>query len=292
FFRLNSNYIIEDFVAQRLVTEYEIESLGKGLITFYSRIENMNQLKKITSYPVIGEIIYSKDSADLTITFEKQSKSPIVESFRSLRANLEYMSIGSSPKVVVITSNTPGEGKTFTSLNTGAIIAMTGKKVLLLEFDLHKPKIKEAMNLYTDKGVSDVLIGKTNVKDSIVQTRIENMDILLAGPIPPNPSELIHSTFLMEILKYGRENYEFVIIDTPPVGIISDALILMKYADINLFVVNTKSNSKDDINNIEDMIESHQLKNFAYILNGVKIKYSKYYNNRYAYGLYGYLKNT
>lgn len=261
-------------------------------MTFYSKIEDLNQLKKLTSYPVIGEIIYSPHPADWAIGVEKENKLPVVESFRSIRTNLQYMAVGNTSKIVVITSNNPGEGKTFTSVNIGAVIAMTGKKVLLLELDLHKPKIHKVLKLMVDKGISTVLIGKSKVEEAILPTGIKNMDVLPVGPIPPNPSELVHSELLKDILRYAKENYEFVIIDTPPIGLISDALILMKYADINLFVINTKFNSKDSISNIEDIVESHQLKNFAYILNGVKIKYSKYFNNRYAYGDYGYVKNT
>jgi len=257
-------------------------------ITFYTKIESLHELKRKTSYPILGEIVFSTAAENWTIAVEKESKSPIAESFRTIRTNLQYMSLKSPSKIIVITSNNPGEGKTFTSLNIAAILAKAGKKVLILELDLHRPKIQKALNIVADVGISTVLIGKTTIEESVKPTRIENMFTLLSGPLPPNPSEMILSKSLETILEYARENYDFTIIDTPPIGLISDALVLMKNADVNLFVLNTRFTSKETIQNIQDIIETHDLKNFGYILNGVKFKRSKYYSNKYNYGYYGY----
>jgi len=191
-------------------------------------------------------------------------------------------------KRVVVTSNKPGEGKTFTSLNIAAILSKAGKKVLILELDLHKPKIQKALDMVADVGITTVLIGVTPIEKAIKKTRIENMYTMLSGPIPPNPSEMLLSSSLEEIMKYAKEHFDFVIVDTPPIGLISDALVLMKNADVSLFILNTKFTTKDTLKNVQETIEMHELKHFAFILNGVKRKRSKYYYNRYATGYYGY----
>lgn len=259
-------------------------------LTFYTRIENLNELKKKVAYPVLGEIIYSPGASKTYINENEDGKSPLVESFRILRANLQFLSSRESSKVIVITSNSPGEGKTFTSINLATIIAKADINVLLIELDLHKPKIQKVLNMESDVGITSIVIGEAEIENAIKPTAVPNMSVLLSGPLPPNPSELILSESLKEILQYARRNFDFVIIDTPPLGLISDALILMKYANINLFVMNTKWASQDVINNVQEIVENHQLKNFGYILNGVKIKHSRYNYNKYAYSYYGYVR--
>lgn len=271
--------------------------IGAGLIlaliiifirtSFFAKIESIEELKKKTTLPILGEVLFSPSVADWAIAVEKESKSPITESFRTIRTNLEYMAPGLGSKTVVITSNNPGEGKTFTSLNIAAILAKAGKKVVILELDLHKPKVQKALNMIADIGISTVIIGKSTIEESIKETSIENMFVLLSGPTPPNPSEMILSKPLEKIMEYAKQHFEYVIIDTPPVGLISDALVLMKHADISLFVLNTKFASKESIQNAHDIVNMNQLKHFGFILNGVKRKRSKYYYNKYSYG-YGY----
>ena len=271
--------------------------LGAGLIlsliiifirtSFYSRIESIEELKAKTTLPILGEILFSPTVADWAIAVEKESKSPITESFRTIRTNLQYMAPSQGSKIVVITSNNPGEGKTFTSLNIAAILAKAGKKVLILELDLHKPKVQKALNMVADIGISTAIIGKTAIKESIKPTGIDNLDVMLSGPVPPNPSEMILSEKMQEILNYGKLIYDYVIVDTPPVGLISDALVLMNYADVTLFVLNTKFATKEVVNNAHEIVTMNQLKHFGFILNGVKRKRSKYYYNKYSYG-YGY----
>jgi len=253
----------------------------------FNKIENVEELKKYTTLPILGEIVFSPLVANCDVVVDKESKSAITESFRTVRTNIQYMAIGEGSKVLIVTSNNPGEGKTFTSLNTGAILAKAGKRVLVLELDLHKPKIQTALNMDPDVGVSTILIGKTSIKESIKETVIENMHVLLSGPLPPNPSEMILRKEMDEIFEYAKLNYDYVIIDTPPIRLISDALVLMKYADLTIFVLNSKFANKENIQNVIDVINVNHLKHFGFVLNGVKLKRSKYYYNKYLYG-YGY----
>ncbi len=252
----------------------------------FSTIENINELKRLTKLPVLGEVILSADALDNYIIVDKDPKSAITECFRTIRTSLEYMSSESNSKVILITSYNPGEGKTFCSVNLATIIAKAGKKVLLVELDLHKPKVQKAFDLTSLNGVSTVLIGKTTVEESIVPTEIENLSVLLSGPTPPNASEIILSKHLKEIFDYGRSNYDYVIVDTAPVGLITDALVIMKNVDVSLFVLNAKFAKKHILKIAEEIVESNKLKNFGLILNGVKRNRSRYYYN-YGYG-YGY----
>ncbi len=256
-------------------------------VTFYERIENIAELKRKTTLPVVGEILSAPTLANLSVAIENNPKSPLTESFRVLRTNLQYMATDATSKALLFTSNGPGEGKTFCSINLGAILAKAEKKVLLLEFDLHKPRIHKALNLQSDVGLSTILIGKTNIKECIIETPIPGMDIILCGPIPPNSSELVLSPRVKDILDFGRKEYDYVIVDTPPIGLISDAFILMNLTDINLFVLNTKYAYRDAILGIQDTVLMNKIKNFGFVLNNVKRRRSKYYYNRYSYGYYG-----
>ncbi len=258
---------------------------------FFSRIESVVELKAHTTLPILGEILFSKAGKSSYIVVEADPKSPITESFRSMRTNLEYMAANSTSKIVVITSNNPGEGKTFCSINLASILAKAGKRVLIVELDLHKPKVHLGLNMKSELGVSNILIGKESIKNTVLKTSVDNLDAILAGPTPPNASELILSQHMLELLDYGRANYDYVVIDTPPVGLISDAFILMKYADINLFVINVRMATKGSVNNAHEIVELNKLTNFGFVLNGVREKKSKYYYNRYSYGYgfgYGY----
>lgn len=284
----DKNKILYSFLGSSLVIALLIVFIRT---TFFSRIESVPELKALTTLPILGEILYSDAGRSSYIVVDADPKSPITESFRSLRTNLEYMASESKSKIVLITSNNPGEGKTFCSINLASILAKAGKKVLVIELDLHKPKVHLGLNMKSDFGVSNILIGKESTKNSILKTSVENLDTILAGPTPPNASELVLSPHMSEMLEYARENYDYIIVDTPPVGLISDAFILMKFADVSLFVLNVRFATKGSVNNAHEIVELNKLHNFGFVMNGVKQRKSKYYYNRYNYGYgfgYGY----
>lgn len=253
--------------------------------SFFSTIESINELKRVTSLPIIGDIILSKELPRNHIVIEKEPKSLIAENFRTIRTNMEYMASEVKSKVVLITSFTPGEGKTFCSVNISAILAKADKKVLLIELDLHKPKVQEAFEMTSDIGVSTILIGKTNISDAVLPTHINNLSVILAGTIPPNASEIILSKHLKTLFDYGRDNFDYVIIDSPPVGLISDGLIIMKEVDVTLFVLNTKTAKRQIVSIVEELGRGDKTQNLGLILNGVKRKkMGVYYNyNSYSY---------
>ena len=259
---------------------------------FFSNIDNAEELRAITAVPVLGEIFHSIDAKDSYLIVDINPRSFVTEAFRALRTNLDYFSPNTKSKVVIATSNRPGVGKTFCSINLAVILAKGGKKVLLLELDLHKPKIHTAFKLSSDIGMSSVLAGKVDVKEAIMNTSIENLDVILSGPSPPNASELLLSTHFSNMITYAKERYDYVVIDTPPMGILSDALIMMKYSDINIFILNTKHNPSEGVRFAND-ISNNKVGSFVFVLNSVQPKSSKYYYRgyKYAYGYgSGYLK--
>ena len=268
-------------------------------VMFYDRIENAEQLREMSALPVFGEIIASEKAEQNYVVVDSDPKAAITESFRTVRTNLEYIpGPENGGKVVMVTSYRPNEGKTFCSVNLSAILAKAGKKVLLLELDLHKPKVGTGLGITNAVGLSTVLIGKANWRDMVMPTQFENFFVMLSGPTPPNASELVLSKHLETLFSEARHEYDYIMVDTPPVGLITDALLLMKYTDATLFVLNTRFANKDHVNNALDVLAANANKNTGFILNGVRMKKSKYYYNtnygygyRYAYGYgsgYGY----
>ncbi|MBS1581556.1 MAG: polysaccharide biosynthesis tyrosine autokinase [Bacteroidetes bacterium] len=263
-------------------------------VLFYDRLENADQLRQVTQLPVFGEIIASEKAEENYVVVDSDPKSAITESFRTIRTNLEYLPATEQGKVVMVTSYRPNEGKTFCSVNLSAILAKAGKRVLLLELDLHKPKVAVGLGMNSAVGLSNILVGKAGFEECMLPTQIENFHVILSGPTPPNASELVLSKRLPELFEFGRRHFDYVLIDTPPVGLITDALLMMRHVDATLFVINTRFANKDHIRNALEVHQSNAAKNFGFILNGVRMKKSKYYYNtnygygyRYAYG-YGY----
>ena len=264
-------------------------------VLFYDRVDNAEQLRAATKVPVFGEVIVSDKAQDNYLVVDSDPKAAITESFRTIRTNLEYLPATDTGRAVLVTSYRPSEGKTFCSVNLSAILAKAGKRVLLLELDLHKPKVGVNLGLKNKIGITNILVGKSSIEECIMPTSIEHFDVILAGASPPNASELILSKQLVELFEYGRRHYDYVMVDTPPVGLITDALLMMRHVDAALFVINTRFANKDHIRNAVDVFNANPAKTFGFILNGVRMKKSKYYYNsnygygyRYAYGYGGY----
>ena len=242
---------------------------------YFDRIESYDELKAATSLPIVGEIIRSKDVGDLKVVVDYDPKSAIAESFRTVRTNLQFMLGDKQKGLILLTSNNPGEGKTFCSINLAAILAKGGKRTVIMELDLHKPRVQKGLGIESQLGISTFVIGKSKIEEIIFPSSVENLDVVLAGPIPPNPSEIVVSQKMTELLNYCREHYDYVIIDTPPVGLITDALVLMKRVDVTLFVMNTQVAYRHSLNNAHDIVHLNKIMNFGFILNGVKQRRSK-----------------
>ncbi len=258
---------------------------------FFDRIENSRELKQITSLPIMGGIPQYTESDDDRLVVIQDSRSNVAESFRSIRTNLQYFSDHPGSQVVLLTSLYPGEGKTFCSVNTAAIIASAHKKVLLLDFDMHKPKVHVATGLSNDKGLSTFISGHNTLDEVIMDSGHEHLDVITAGPVPPNASELVLSPKVDLLISQLKERYDYIVIDTPPLMLISDSMVLLRKVDVGMFVMNTEKATRGGVRHLEEIVQSNNLAHTSLILNNVKVKKWKYYygryGHRYGYG-YGY----
>ncbi len=273
-----------------------ISFLLAGLIgllrtSFFERIESLNELKSISKLSVLGTIPYYDQIKTQPITVLENSRSNITESLRTLRTNLQYLLTKRGGNVILISSIHPSEGKTFVSTNLASILAKAGKKVALVDFDLHKPKIHKTFKLDNSVGVSGILTNRKQVKECIANAVIENLDVITAGPIPPNASELMLSEKTAELVLTLKNTYEYVILDTPPLILINDSLVLHKLVDNSIFVLNTEKASKHGLRFLEESLLQNDISNVSLILNNIKpSKWQKaysYYAGKYGYG-YGY----
>ncbi len=255
---------------------------------FYSRIKSVEHLRELTELPLIGVLPYVKEENNDGIIVDYSPNSVISEAFRNLRTNLLYANIGIDSKTYLVTSFLPGEGKTFTSANLATIFAKSGKKTVLIELDLHKPRIFKRFGLPPQtKGITTCISGMDKYEDIISETPIANLYCIYAGPVPPNPSEFVLSQRLKELIDRAKQDFDFVIIDTPPAGLLSDSIYLVQQVDATIFVLNTKSSSKRVITFMENVIEANGLKNVLLVLNGISRLGKRYYYQGYGYS-YGY----
>nr|MBA2423471.1 CpsD/CapB family tyrosine-protein kinase [Chitinophagales bacterium] len=182
-----------------------------------------------------------------------------------------------------------GEGKTFIAVNMAGIMAVGGKKVILLDFDLRKPQIHKAFNVDNHTGVSTLLIGKHNLNDCIRHSEWENLDFITSGPLPPNPAEFIASQKTDDIIKALKEQYDVLVVDTPPVGMVTDALQLLKRADMPVYILRADYSSRNFLNNVNYLVKEHDVKKLSIVLNDMGEGASIYaYSYGYGYGYGGY----
>src|SRR5690606_2467454 len=186
--------------------------------------------------PVLGMVGLSKNNSNLVIT--EKPNSLIAEAYRSIRTNLKFFGIENEKKVLLITSSIGTEGKTFTAMNLSSVLALSGKRTVLLGLDLRKPKIIDDFQLTNDKGISTYLSNEHSLDEVLQPSKlIDGFDIIPSGPVPPNPSELIMSQRMDDLIRQLYERYDYIIIDSPSVGLVTDGFILMKHADLSIFVV-------------------------------------------------------
>jgi len=239
-------------------------------------VKSKEDVERLTHIPLFGLIPLSKG---------KKIGSVFYEAFRALRTNLEFMRSDSSYKTIVVTSTVSGEGKTTVASNLALILAKGGKKVVVVDLDMRRAKLSEYFELRNDIGVS-TLLSRRNTLDEVVQhSQEEGVDIIAAGPVPPNPSELIMSDHAKEVMQQLRDRYDYVILDTPPVGLVTDAAILMHRADASLLVIRDSYSKREFVKNLDRFVSDHKIEHVGLVLNGVNLE--KNYGYGYGYG-YGY----
>jgi len=245
-------------------------------------------VEKITQVPIMGEVGHSFSGNTLIVN--KTSRGMVAEQFRSIRSNLQYVLSKIDKPVILVTSSFSGEGKSFVSTNMAAVMALTGKKTIILEFDIRKPKILGGLGLGRRPGITNFMVGKAELKDLVITVPgQENLFILPCGPIPPNPAELLLEQKVAEIFDWVRSEFDVVLIDTAPVGMVSDALTLGGFADCTLYLVRQGRTFKKQVVLIDDLYKEKKLPRISIVINDVKIKagYGYYGYGRYGYG-YGY----
>lgn len=240
-----------------------------------------SDIESLTSLPVIGEI--TADHSNKYIVMGSQQRTLIAEQFRSLRTTLRYLGVGKEKKKVMVTSAISGEGKSFVAANLAMTLAMTGKKVALLDFDLNNPTLHRKFNIKQTIGITDYLQGTAKVEDIILQANEnKNLSVLLTGSLPHDPAELILNGKAEELLAMLETVYDYIILDVPPVGPVSDAYILAPYCDATLFVVRHAYTPKVFVERIDENIKLNALPNPAIVFNAVAPR--GYGKNNYGYG--------
>ncbi|MBN8687143.1 MAG: polysaccharide biosynthesis tyrosine autokinase [Chitinophagales bacterium] len=246
-------------------------------------------IEKITQTPILGEIGHSY--SDDTLVVSKTTRSMVAEQFRIIRSNLQYVLHKKTKAVILTTSSFSGEGKSYVSTNMGAVLALAGRKTVILEFDIRKPKVLSGLGMSKGPGITNYLVGRTNDLAAMIRPveGHENLFVLGCGPVPPNPSELLLDPRLDQMFDWLKEHYDIVLIDTAPVGMVSDAMTLCKYADCTLYLVRQGHTFKKQIALIDEFYQANKLPKVSIIINDVKLKpgYGYYGYGRYGYG-YGY----
>lgn len=286
--RTGVNYVIAIFLGLL------IPLLIVFLIFFINNaIQNTDDISNLTQIPLIGVVGLKHSDSNLAV-FEKP-KSALSESFRAIRSSLQFLykkQNVSGTKTLMLTSSVSGEGKTFCSINIATVFAMSEKKTVIVGLDLRKPKIFEDFNFKNDVGAVNYLIGQNTLEEITLKTKIPNLDLITSGPIPPNPSELIMGETMVELMEELKKKYEYIILDTPPVGLVTDAVELSHFADVTLYVMRQNFTKKEMVNLLNNRVKRDELSNVSIILNGFenKAKYGAGYGYGYGYG-YGAYSN-
>lgn len=254
------------------------------------QIENKEELEEISIVSVLGEI--PKTTQGGNVLMKENNMDSFSEMIRLLRANLLFVMESKDKKVINILSSVSGEGKTFTSINLAISLALLEKKVLLIELDIRKPKLAKYLNIENKTGITLFLSGQLNQNELIKPSGIHpNLSIITAGTIPPNPNELLAKPALDKLIAKFGEDFDYIVIDTAPVGVVSDSFLLNRLADVSLYVIRANFTTKKDIEDATNLHKSNKIKNMYFVLNNVDMnKHSYRYGNGRKYG-YGYGKN-
>ncbi|RPD44965.1 polysaccharide biosynthesis tyrosine autokinase [Hymenobacter sediminis] len=251
------------------------------------RIQSKEDLSRITTIPMLGVVAHGSSQDKLQML--TSPKGPIAESFRSIRVNLQYLSAGLDKRIIGVTSSVPGEGKTFCAVNLAAEIANSGRRVLLMECDLRRPTVAGYFGLEatcTEHGLSSYLMGLSTLDESRHACVVPNLTVMCCGPIPANPVELLESARMRELVAQIRSEYDYVIVDTPPVGYVAEFFILTQYMEANIYVVRQNYTERSLISHINELHQEKKIKHIYTIINDMH--FTKTYEYRHKQKAYSY----
>ena len=263
-------------------------SLGSVVLMYFlnDTITSQRELERLTSAPVLGivPVFRQKNETVSRLVIDKNPKSAISEALRLIRTNLDFVFPGKKKKrTIAVTSTVSGEGKTFVVVNLGGIIALSEAKVILLDLDMRKPKIHAAFDTENHKGVSTILINKHPLEECIQKSPIPNLDFISSGPTPPNPSELILRAEFDKLLQDLSQLYDYILIDTPTVGLVTDGILVMSKVDLPLYVVRADYSRRTVAGNINKLLKNERFRSLTVVLNALRNEKDMY---KYDYGGY------
>ncbi len=275
--------------------------LGIGLAFFLEYLDNTiktpDDVKTRLNVPYLGPVPFiamvngnpgspeRKPEEDLvTIASPKSTAS---ESYRGIRTSLLFSAADNAPKIILVTSAAPSEGKTITSGNLAVTMAQSGNRVLLIDCDMRRPKMHRLFNIPRDRGVSNILVGNCTIDEAIIHTTIPGIDIISSGPVPPNPSEMLGSQRMTKMLADVRDRYDRVILDSPPITAVTDAVILSRRVDGVVLVIRAAETHREIIKNAIGLLQSANAHTLGAVLNGVEMGRDSYYYYQYYYYYYG-----
>lgn len=252
---------------------------------FNTKVQSKVDVEMASTIPIIGVIGHNNDIDRMVVS--NKPKSSLAEAFRSLRSNLNYF-IKKEKFTLMLTSSISGEGKSFTALNLANIFALSGKKTVIVGADMRKPRIYQELGLSNNLGLSNFLSGQAPIIKVIQETEISHLSVISSGPVPPNPGELILRSEFRELMNYLQKNYDIVLIDTPPMGIVADALAVATYVDHTLFIARQNYTPIEAIIGIDQQVKQGKLSNISIVFNDI-YKFGPGYGYGYGYGYsYGY----
>ena len=257
---------------------------------FKYKIEGRADVEKITSLPIVGDVPFSENkSSEGAIVVHENQNDLMAETFRNVRTNVLYM-MKSNEKVILVTSTTTGEGKTFIASNLAVSLALLGKKIVIVGLDIRKPSLNKAFNLsHREQGISQFLANPehTDLMSLVQVSRINaNLSILPGEPIPPNPTELVARESLPQAIDILKKHFDYIILDTAPIGMVTDTLLISRVANASIYVCRADYTHKADYTLINELGEQKKLPNLCTIINGLDMKKKKY-GYYYGYGKYG-----
>ena len=252
-----------------------------------NKIIGRHDIERLTKAPIIGYVSHSEYHVEDPVA--KKPGSTLAESFRAVRTSLAFFTGQTKCPVIIVSSPVSGEGKTFVSVNLATIISMMNKKVLIVGLDLRKPRVHTILQAGNGHGMSQYLSNSATFEEVIVPTEIINLWFAPSGPVPPNPAELIGSPKMAEFIARARNEFDAIIIDTPPVGIVTDALLLSQLANVALFVVRQRYTTRGSVALLDEIFRKGEMSNVAIVVNDISASGYYGYGLRYGYSLgYGH----